>query len=127
MSEAKPICTWSPCVTRTLKVPIYRRTPRLFQVGHNRDIFDCTVPCAYIVKIFAVMALTPQHTYQIVTRYPERMAAFLNHPETPMNVLRASVELQTPATRMQNQCGLDGWWPLRNVAIHEQAQNGGTQ
>lgn len=41
------------------------------------DLFGRWVPDEWIDLIFAVMALCPQHTFQILTKRPERMADFM--------------------------------------------------
>jgi protein gp37 len=47
------------------------------------DLFHEGVPFEFVDKVFAVMALTPQHTYQILTKRPERMAEYLNETWQP--------------------------------------------
>jgi protein gp37 len=42
------------------------------------DIFGPWVEDAWLDRIFAVMALTPQHTYQLLTKRPERMRAYVS-------------------------------------------------
>jgi len=41
------------------------------------DLFHEKVPDEWIDRIFAVMALAPQHTFQVLTKRPERMRAYL--------------------------------------------------
>jgi protein gp37 len=47
------------------------------------DLFHELVPDAFIAEVFAVMALTPWHTYQVLTKRPERMHDFLTRPVEP--------------------------------------------
>ncbi|KKL83710.1 hypothetical protein LCGC14_1971980, partial [marine sediment metagenome] len=42
------------------------------------DLFHESAPFEWIDKIFAVMALCPQHTFQVLTKRPERMAEYFN-------------------------------------------------
>jgi protein gp37 len=42
------------------------------------DLFHDEVPEAFILRVFGVMAATPRHTYQVLTKRPERMAALLS-------------------------------------------------
>lgn len=42
------------------------------------DLFGAWVPDAWIDQCFAVMALTPQHTHQLLTKRPERMREYVN-------------------------------------------------
>jgi protein gp37 len=51
------------------------------------------VPSAFIARVWNVMADTPQHTYQILTKRPDRMADICNKLPTLDNVwLGTSVE-----------------------------------
>lgn len=45
-------------------------------IPHTSDLFHKDVPFEFIDKVFAVMALSPQHTFQILTKRPERMAEY---------------------------------------------------
>lgn len=54
------------------------RKPRRIFVCSMTDLFADFVPDEWIDKIFAVMALTPHHTYQILTKRPDRMSAYLS-------------------------------------------------
>jgi protein gp37 len=47
-------------------------------VNSMSDLFHEAVPFEFVDKVFAVMALTPQHTYQILTKRPERMAEYMD-------------------------------------------------
>lgn len=63
---------------RKLTLPLHWRNPRRVFVCSMTDLFGEWVPDEFIDRVFAVMALTPQHTYQVLTKRPERMRAFLN-------------------------------------------------
>ena len=43
------------------------------------DLFHSAVPWEFIVQVFNTMAVTPQHTYQVLTKRPGRMAYFAEH------------------------------------------------
>ena len=45
------------------------------------DLFHDDVPDEYIARVFAVMALTPEVTYQVLTKRPARMRALLSSPD----------------------------------------------
>jgi protein gp37 len=49
------------------------------------DMFGDWVPFEIIDKCFAVMALTPHLTHQILTKRPERMAEYLNSKDSPLD------------------------------------------
>lgn len=55
------------------------RPSRIF-VNSMSDLFHEKVPDEFIDKVFAVMAMAKQHTFQVLTKRPERMRAFLRNP-----------------------------------------------
>lgn len=58
--------------------PLKRRKPTKYFVNSMSDLFHEKVTDEMLDKAFAVMALTPQHTYQILTKRPERMREYLS-------------------------------------------------
>jgi protein gp37 len=56
--------------------PLTWRRPRKVFVNSMSDLFHEKVTDEMLHKAFAVMALTPQHTYQILTKRPERMRKY---------------------------------------------------
>jgi protein gp37 len=86
------------------------------------DVFHARVTAEYLGQIFATMALTPQHTYQILTKRPNRMRDLLGGgrvqramQETLLNVRRDGPALPAPATRMLAARVTKCPWPLPNV------------
>lgn len=76
-----------------LEAPKSWRKPRLIFVNSMSDLFQEAVPEDFIARVWQTMAATPQHTYQILTKRPDRMADIT--PRLPLlrNVwLGASVE-----------------------------------
>lgn len=63
-----------------LEEPLHWRKPRRVFVDSMGDLFHADVPDEYIDRVFAIMALTPQHTYQVLTKRPERMREYLSDP-----------------------------------------------
>lgn len=61
--------------------PLGWKKPRMIFVPSHGDIFHKDVPNEFLDKIFAVMALCPQHTFQILTKRPERMRSYLTRME----------------------------------------------
>lgn len=57
--------------------PLRWQKPRRVFVCAHGDLFHEGVPDAWIDRVFAVMALAPQHTFQVLTKRPERMRAYL--------------------------------------------------
>ncbi len=62
---------------KTLAEPLRWKKPRKVFVCSMTDLFAEFVPFEFIDKVFAVMALCPQHQFQILTKRPERMAEYL--------------------------------------------------
>lgn len=60
-----------------LTEPLRWKKPRKVFVNSMSDLFHARVPRAFLARVFAVMAATPQHTYQILTKRPERAARIL--------------------------------------------------
>jgi protein gp37 len=57
-----------------LLAPLKWKRPRTIFVNSMSDLFHEDVPTEFIARVWAVMARTPQHTYQILTKRPERMS-----------------------------------------------------
>jgi protein gp37 len=104
-----------------LAVPLRWRKPRRVFVNSMSDLFHEDVPDDFLDRVFAVMALAPRHTFQVLTKRAERMAAYLNrrwmsnggwHRDEVVR-LRANERLgEHPTNRPE------GWaWPLPNVHL----------
>ena len=76
-----------------LAEPLERRKPTVYFVNSMSDLFHEKVPFDYVRRIFEVMARSPQHTFQVLTKRAERMAEFCRDIEVSENVwLGVSVE-----------------------------------
>lgn len=76
-----------------LAAPYAWRSPRLIFVNSMSDLFHPKVPQEFIHRVFEVMADTPQHTYQVLTKRSKRLAALANTFTWPPNVwMGVSVE-----------------------------------
>lgn len=60
-----------------LTIPLGWKKPRTAFVNSMSDLFHAKVPRDFVAKVFTVMTLTPHHTYQVLTKRPERMARML--------------------------------------------------
>ena len=77
----------------SLLLPLSWRIPRLIFVNSMSDVFHEDVPEAYIAEIFDVMRRCPQHTFQVLTKRPERAAMLSSRLPWPKNVwMGTSVE-----------------------------------
>lgn len=61
-----------------LDLPLTWRKPKRIFVNSMSDLFHDQVPDEYIAEVFAVMALAPQHTFQVLTKRHARMRSLLN-------------------------------------------------
>lgn len=61
-----------------LGLPLKWKKPQKIFVCSMGDLFHEDVPFEFIDKVFAVMALSPQHTFQVLTKRPERMRDYLS-------------------------------------------------
>lgn len=64
-------------VPELLDQPLRWRKPRRIFVNSMSDLFHENVPESYVQQVFAVMAKARQHTFQILTKRPDRMRAML--------------------------------------------------
>jgi protein gp37 len=77
----------------TLGIPWTWRQPRLVFVDSMSDLFHARVPRSFVSEVFEVMAGTPQHTYQILTKRSRRLRRIAGELAWPPNVwLGVSVE-----------------------------------
>jgi protein gp37 len=61
----------------SLSIPTRWRKPRKIFVNSMSDLFHPDVPTAFIAQVWEAMAKAPQHTFQILTKRPERMREVL--------------------------------------------------
>lgn len=59
-----------------LDAPLRWKKPRRVFVNSMSDLFHEQVSDEFIAEVFAIMARAPRHTFQILTKRPERMLAF---------------------------------------------------
>lgn len=61
-----------------LNQPLKWREPRMIFVNSMSDLFHELIPDAYVWQVFNIMAQCPQHTFQVLTKRPERMAELVD-------------------------------------------------
>lgn len=61
----------------SLLAPLAWRKPRTVFVNSMSDLFHPAVEPQFINKVWTVMQKTPQHTYQVLTKRPERAAELI--------------------------------------------------
>jgi protein gp37 len=76
-----------------LQQPLGRKAPTTYFVNSMSDLFHEDVPFAFIDAVFEVVARTPQHTYQVLTKRAERLEAYFDRRDCPVNAwIGVSVE-----------------------------------
>jgi protein gp37 len=76
-----------------LDIPRSWRQPRVVFVDSMSDLFHPDVPVGFIRQVFEVMADTPRHTYQVLTKRSQRLRKLSQILDWPRNVwMGVSVE-----------------------------------
>jgi len=101
--------------------PLRRRKPTMWFVNSMSDLFHEDLPDEWIDRVFAVMALCPQHTFQVLTKRSKRMRDYLTtvahepHRNTVRRFAGAFSTLRTPLPKDFNV-------PLPNVWLGVSAE-----
>src|SRR5580692_2285418 len=86
-----------------LAEPYGWRTPRVVFVNSMSDLFHAKVPLAFIQQVFDVIAQTPQHTYQILTKRSLRLRRLAGYLSWPSNLwMGVSVESEVVLSRVDH-------------------------
>lgn len=116
-------------VPEMLARPLSWRKPRRVFVDSMSDLFHAGVPFEYIADVFGVMAATPQHTYLLLTKRPERAREFFAWIDVERGTAaRAQLLVWSMANRLVKMptSGPDVAWPLRNVHLGVSAEDQAT-
>lgn len=131
-----------------LNLPFSWKKPKKIFVNSMSDLFHKDVPDDFIRKVWEVMVACPQHTFQVLTKRPERMRDWvllhgveISGGKPAENIwLGTSVEdqkaaderipmlIQTPAAirflscePLLDEVNLRKWLPISNREAHEEA------
>lgn len=69
-----------------VELPLHWKRPRMIFVNSMSDLFHKDVPTQFIADCFAVMQRSSQHTFQVLTKRPERAAELAPSLPWPNNV-----------------------------------------
>ena len=112
-------------VESALKKPLHWKKPRKIFVCSMSDIFKA--PFEWIDKIFAIAALCPQHTFQILTKRSERMLEYLSWQSAEPDIIGRShrgQKIDGVGPIGDYICGFTKQqWPLPNVWLGVTAEN----
>ena len=114
--------------------PLRWRNPRTIFVNSMSDLFHERVPDALIDRVFAVMALCPQHTFQVLTKRSARMRAYMAagrehqvgqavHDAAPVGRDIGPSSLMWTPKRGHGSFDFNGRWPLPNVWLGVSAED----
>lgn len=98
---------------------LWRRPRRIFVCAHG-DLFHAAVPDEWIDRVFAVMALAPQHTFQVLTKRSARMREYIGDSFGARRAVAMEVEAvqaKVPTSRRTLTA-----WPLPNVWLGVSAE-----
>ena len=119
----RPVFTGSVrMIPDKLTDPLHWRAPKMIFVNSMSDLFHEAVPFDFIDQVFAVMALCPQHTFQVLTKRPERMAEYTGDHKVAARIWDACIAMNDEVVRTVHRTidtsNLDHQvvvWPLPNV------------
>lgn len=113
------------CHEDVLSQPLRWRKPRMIFVCSMSDLFHPKVPAEHIAKVWSVMAATPWHVYQVLTKRSARMRSLLNSAEFTAEV-RREVERRSTSTTSAvldlRRCPLPNVWIGVTVEDQERAE-----
>ena len=102
-----------------LTQPMTWQKPRRIFVCAHGDLFHEAVPDAWIDKVFAVMALAPQHQFQVLTKRSRRMRDYMT-----LSPLSKGYRDGRPVIRADSVNEVEvSDWPLRNVWLGVSAED----
>lgn len=115
------------CLPERLTDPLGWKKPRMVFVNSMSDLFHEAVPFEFIDKIYAVMAMCEQHTFQVLTKRPERMAEYFSDLDRVQ--LRAADWAEQNFEQLRGQGGWGRVYnhgnPLKNVWLGTSVENQG--
>jgi len=129
-SKGGPVWTGKVALAeKALLEPLKRKKPTTYFVNSMGDLFHENIPYTWIDQVFAVMALCPQHTFQVLTKRSKRMRDYF------ANVMRGHRNWIGEATKIAGKChlqldvfgpkpqGPDCFTPLPNVWLGVSAED----
>lgn len=103
--------------------PLRWRKPRMVFVNSMGDLFHESIPDEWIDRAFAVMGAAGRHTFQVLTKRPERMLATVTRIGKSINVIEKHARDFGYTLKFEG-IGLVPW-PLPNVWMGVSAERQG--
>ena len=111
---------------KMLLAPLRWKKPRRVFVNSMTDTFAEFVKDEWIDRMFAVMALAPQHTFQVLTKRPGRMQTYCCDPQS-QRIWRLACNMGQPGRALSATLAKFGSpWPLPNVWLGVSAEDQAT-
>ena len=93
-SKAGPVWTGEVRFNEAwLHQPLRWRTPRMIFVCAHADLFQENVTDEWIDRVYATMALAPQHTFQVLTKRAERMREYLRDAASASRIYELACDM----------------------------------
>jgi protein gp37 len=107
-----------------LDQPLHWRKPRRIFVNSMSDLFHEDVPDVFIDRVFAVMALAPRHTFQVLTKRADRMRKYFDGIAIRQELIGIEAERISGFDRY-DVSGIGARWklPLPNVWLGVSVEN----
>lgn len=122
-----------------LEVPLHWKKPQRIFVNSMSDLFHKDVPVEFIRKTFVVMALCPDHVFQVLTKRADWMREVLGAPDFAVMLAYVAGQMMMEArqsgdikladqlverwNRLNRVVGDYSWYPLKNVWIGVSAED----
>jgi len=120
-----------------LEEPLRWRKPRKVFVNSMSDVGHARISRSFVARTWAVMALARQHTFQVLTKRPKRLATMLADPGFVHQVGEAATEIIGRIPPGVWRMDMSGWapegsledrvwmppWPVPNVWVGTSVEN----
>jgi protein gp37 len=106
-----------------LEKPLHWKKPRKIFVCSMGDLFHKSVPFEWVDKVMAVIALCPQHTFQVLTKRADRMKEYFRQINVGSNVIGDAWNILGYNKKYKHEDVLNRPWPLPNLWLGVTAEN----
>lgn len=116
-TQTKAGAVWNGKVSESnwgqVTLPLRWKKPRVIFANSMSDLFHKDMPAETIERVFAVMAITQRHTYQVLTKRADRMRAEVERIGKSIEILERHAREMGYTLKFEGR-GLVPW-PLPNV------------
>lgn len=120
-TKAGPVWTGEVrTVAKALLKPLYTGKPTTIFVNSMSDLFHPRIMDHEVDQVFAVMLLTPEHVYQVLTKRSDQMRAYISDPATFDRVVTAARRIKAETGR-GHTASFD--WPANHIWLGVSAED----